>query len=1157
MKIGNTMGRSPTGSLVRRYLQGTGGLARFLLATALLLAVTSLTSPTAHAADPCATPVVNPVACENSKPGSPLSDWYSPNAWGSIQGFTSHESYKPGDTVEFKVQSPVPYQIEIYRLGWYQGNRARKMPASPTATFPAKTQPNCLSDASTGLVDCGNWTTTVTWTVPSDAVSGLYLANIEQTDGNGLMPYPIVIRDESSHSNIVVQTSDESWQAYNSWGGQNLYGGSGPAPDGRAYKVSYNRPLDIGADNGIYGSEYAMIGWLERNGYDVSYLSGIDVSTKGVLLQNHKVFMSNGHDEYWNQAQRDNVTAAKAAGVNLAFFSGNEMFWRTRFEPSTDSSGTANRTLVCYKETKLQIPGVDGVPDPSGQWTGTWMDPVGAGRGGGKPQNALTGQLFQVNGYRNDAMTVPAAYGKLRMWRNTSIATLPPGQVATFPTGTLGYEWDSDIDNGSRPPGSIDLSSTTVSVTDGNYLLDNGNTYGNGIATNSPTIYRDPVSNALVFGAGTVQWSWGLDTLHVGNTTAEDPRMQQATVNLLADMGVQPSTLQSGLVPATASTETTGPTVLVTTPTAGVTVPVQKPVTVSGTAADLGGGQVARVEVSIDGGTTWKGATGTTSWSYTWTPLAQGAAQIQVRGVNDSVITGTVVTVPLTVGPQQCPCTIWPTSAVPAHADSGDAGSIEVGVKFRTTVNGSVTGVRFYKSALNTGTHTGSLWSTDGTRLATGTFTGETASGWQQLVFATPVPVKANTTYIASYYAPNGHYSYDDGYFTGQGAGLDPIKALMAGADGDNALYRYNTGGGFPSSSYHSSNYWVDAVLDTSGDTTSAPTVTGFTPATGSTGVAITAAPTATFSHTIDTTALQFTLTPAGGGKSVPATVSYDSGTATATLRPTGQLALNTSYTATVKASDPWGNPMAAPVTWTFTTSATPPAVTCPCSLWNSATAPASIDSGDPTSVELGTRFSTSINGWITGVRFYKSVANTGTHTATLWSNTGTQLATGTFTGETASGWQQLTFTTPVAITANTSYVVSYFAPNGHYSASGGYFTAGYSAYPMTASADGPGSANGIYHYGATGFPASTFSSTNYWVDPVFTNVRPASASAASSSLQLPLVGGMSRPVGSLLGGLLGSVTGRLAGGPTTAVPGTEPGTVAPAPAPTMSQPAG
>src|SRR5207248_4022568 len=136
----------------------------------------------------------------------------------------------------------------------------------------------CLTDSTTGLVDCGNWPTTVSVTIPADAVSGLYIAGLDQVDGNGYMPYPFVVRNDASHSAVVVQTSDQTWQAYNSYGGQNLYDGGGPAPDGRAYQVSYNRPFGAGGANGIFGSEYPMISWLERNGYDVSYLSGLDVT---------------------------------------------------------------------------------------------------------------------------------------------------------------------------------------------------------------------------------------------------------------------------------------------------------------------------------------------------------------------------------------------------------------------------------------------------------------------------------------------------------------------------------------------------------------------------------------------------------------------------------------------------------------------------------------------------------------------------------------------------------------------------------------------------------------------------------------------------------------------------------------------------------------
>ncbi|MGV9627049.1 DUF4082 domain-containing protein [Streptomyces sp. NPDC003487] len=1084
---------------------------RLAVVAALIWAVLPQAVPAQAVSDPCGAGS-NPIVCENSKPGSPKSDWFSANAYGDVKGFTTKESVQAGDTVQFKVQSKTPYRIEIYRLGWYGGDGARLMSTAAQAavTYPANytTSPkSCTTKSATGLVDCGNWPVTATWTVPSDAVSGLYIANITQTDGDGLMPYPFVVRKDSSTSDVVVQTSDQTWQAYNDYGGQDLYGGGGPAPDGRAYEVSYNRPLDIGGDNGIYGSEFMMLSWLERNGYDVSYLSGVDVSSAAgaTLLKNHKVYMSSGHDEYWTQSQYSNVLAARKAGVRQAFFSGNEVFWKTRFAPSIDGTNTADRTLVCYKMTKMAQN--NGIADPSGVWTGTWMDPASTQYGQSyQPPNILTGSMFTVNGYRADAITVPGSYGKNRLWRNTSIASLSPSQTATFPAGTLGYEWDSDIANGTRPAGAIDLSSTTVDINDGKLRMDWGNVYGNGTATHNLVAFRDQDSGALVFGSGTVQWSWGLTDVPTYNpadtVVTEDARMQQATVNILADMGVQPKTLQSNLAAATASTDTTGPAVTVTSPASGATLPALKPVTVTGTAADSGG-VVARVEVSTDGGTTWNAATGLTSWKYTWTPTTPGAASIKVRAVDDSVNIGAVTTLAVTVGPQSCPCTVWPASAVPGTVNAGDGSSVELGVKFRTTVAGSITGVRFYKSPANTGTHTGSLWTASGTRLATGTFSGESASGWQQLNFSTPVAVKANTTYVASYFAPNGGYSYDGGYFTNNDAGLAPLTALKSGTDGGNGVYHYGSTSAFPSSPSSGSNYWVDVVLDTSAASTTPPTVTATSPTSGATGTSITAPVSATFSSSLDTDSLTFTVKDPDGA-AVPGTVTFPSANK-ATFTPSTELQLHTVYTASVQASDVWGNAMADPVTWSFTTSSTPPAVTCPCTLWNSSTVPATPSmTGDTNSVELGTRFTSSAAGWITGVTFYKGTGNTGTHTGSLWSDDGTLLATGTFTNETASGWQTLTFTTPVAVTAGTPYVVSYHAPGGNYAVDGGYFTAAHQSYPLTATADTTTHHNGLYRYGAGPvFPSGSYGSANYWVSPVFTADNPSAMLAPATASEI------------------------------------------------------
>ena len=112
-------------------------------------------------------------------------------------------------------------------------------------------------------------------------------------------------------------------------------------------------------------------------------------------------------------------------------------------------------------------------------------------------------------------------------------------------------------------------------------------------------------------------------------------------------------------------------------------------------------------------------------------------------------------------GAAVCPCTAFSSTAVPARADAGDGSAITVGLRFVPTVAGHVTGVRFFKSAANTGPHTGSLWTSDGQRLATGTFTNETASGWQILTFTQPVDLTVGQTYVVSYFAPDGHYAAD------------------------------------------------------------------------------------------------------------------------------------------------------------------------------------------------------------------------------------------------------------------------------------------------------------------------------------------------------------------------------------------------------------
>lgn len=261
-------------------------------------------------------------------------------------------------------------------------------------TPTARTQPKCISDSTTGLVDCGNWAVSASWAVPSDAVSGVYIAHLVNPVNQDESQITFVVRNDASHSDLIFQTSDSTWQAYNTYGGSDFYTG---IPDGRAYKISYNRPFSTRGDNAgrdfLFSNEFPMLQFLERNGYDVSYMGSLDTDRRGSLLLNHKTFVSTGHDEYWSGQQRTNVEAARDAGVNLAFFSGNEVYWKTRWEPSIDGTATDGRTLVCYKETWA-----NAKIDPTPAWTGTWRDPrFSPPADGGRPENGLTGTAYTSN----------------------------------------------------------------------------------------------------------------------------------------------------------------------------------------------------------------------------------------------------------------------------------------------------------------------------------------------------------------------------------------------------------------------------------------------------------------------------------------------------------------------------------------------------------------------------------------------------------------------------------------------------------------------------------------------------------------------------------------------------------------------------------------
>ena len=983
----------------------------------------------------------NAVSDENALTGNPASEWDISGAGDpDIQGFATDISVNRGGTIHFKISSSSNFGIRIYRLGYYQGNGARLV-ADLGSSFTGLVQSVPTADPVTGLVDCGTWTESASWAVPAPAVSGIYVAKLTRA-GGGSSHIVFVVRDDASTSDLVFKTSDATWQAYNVFGGNSLYVGSVAGfPAGHAPKVSYNRPFLTrsggggggAAEDWLFNAEYPMVRFLEANGYDVTYTTDVDADRYGSLLLNHGAFLSVGHDEYWSGGERAAVEAARDAGVHLAFLSGNEVYWKTRWESSTDGSSTPYRTLVCYKEGTLGEYACGGKCDPlADTWTGLWRDGCAYPAADGcRPENALTGQISWDG--TTGTLRVPDTYKSLRFWRNTPVAALGAGQTLDLTPGTLGYEWDWEQYAEHYAAGRVRLSTT----------VQNGRTH-------HLSLHRAP-SGALVFGAGTVQWAWGLDSNHDRGSDAPSPAMRQATVNLLAEMGAQPASLQVGLVAATATGDLAAPVSTIGFPAAGASLQAGTPVVITGTAADAAG-VVVGVEVSVDGGATWQAATGTTSWAFNWTPAATGAVTLKSRAFDDL---GNLEAAGAGPAPNVVAVTVTPGSPTPPPSVTS------------TTPGNNATGVA--SNAALTATFGADL---DPATVTTSTF--ELRDAGNTLVAAAvdyDVPSRTATLTPGTLLATSAVYTARLA-----GGATDPrIKDLAGTALAADYSWSFTT-----------------AAPDLA-----PPVVTSTTPAAAAGGVAPNATVNAVFDEALSPSSvntLTFELRDASNAL-VPGTVTYDLYARTATLTPSAALVAG-GYTARLaggaidpRIKDLAGNALAADHTWSFTVLD----YNCPCTVWSPSTLPGTADFPDARALELGFKFRAALDGWVTGVRFYKGVGNTGTHVGSLWTSAGVLLSSATFTGETATGWQEVTFGAPVAITAATTYVASYHTNTGHYAEDVGYFQSAVDNPPLRALTNGEDGPNGLYALSATStFPGSTYESSNYWVDVVFvTSVGP------------------------------------------------------------------
>ncbi len=297
----------------------------------------------------------NPIVAENRHPGA--TDWQltrvRPDRGGFrstwIEGYCSRQSVEAGDTIDIMVSTDPPrlFQLEIFRMGYYGGRGARLM--KTLGPFPGKAQPT-PQPGPKNIHEC-HWEPSTQLTIPDDWLSGVYLGRLTTLPEDPEQPYwqsyvVFIVRDDRP-AEVLFQCSDNTWQAYNRWpDNYSVYthpkGNQGPWAD-----VSFDRPYGREAqftgvvnDPLTFGSgeflplEFPLAYWLEQHGYDVTYCANSDMLSpdRGLKCQ---VFISVGHDEYWDIRQYNSVTKLRDEGINLLFLSGNTCCWVTPLRPSS------------------------------------------------------------------------------------------------------------------------------------------------------------------------------------------------------------------------------------------------------------------------------------------------------------------------------------------------------------------------------------------------------------------------------------------------------------------------------------------------------------------------------------------------------------------------------------------------------------------------------------------------------------------------------------------------------------------------------------------------------------------------------------------------------------------------------------------------------
>ena len=475
------MGRNGDGGRADRG-RGAGPARRQVLGLAAAVAVPSVLPGVASAAGTAAGAF--DVRAENLRPGA--ADWRITRAGSSraIQGFADRSSVLPGETLALRVSTTAPsYTVSAYRMGWYGGARARLVWRS--AALPGLLQPAARVEAATRMA-WADWKRTaeigtVGWP------EGCYLLRLDTVGGEPAQRYvPVTVRSASAAGRMVFVNAVATWQAYNRWGGADLYKGTTGKKGSRSLSVSFDRPYQNAHGAGLFLTyEAPLLALAERMGLPLAYATGIDVAREKTLLRGAAALLSPGHDEYWSPEQRRHVTQAQGAGVNLAVFGANCCYRRVRFEAS---AAGPDRTVVCYKDDYAQDPGFRRGLPPTHDFRR---------RPAPEPESSLLCVMY--GGYPVDA---PYVVARPDHWLLDGTGA----RAGESFTHLVGVEYDR-VDLRYPTPRPIEVLAHSPVVRKGR-------------ASYADTVYASLPSGAGLFAAGTMRWVESLEAHGTGGGTA-------------------------------------------------------------------------------------------------------------------------------------------------------------------------------------------------------------------------------------------------------------------------------------------------------------------------------------------------------------------------------------------------------------------------------------------------------------------------------------------------------------------------------------------------------------------------------------------------------------------------------------------------------------